>query len=54
MLMDTNTNAPSNFIRNIIVPETIYTVVLSIVVYQLIYIVNQKIEKNEKNNRKIF
>jgi len=42
------------FIRNIIVPETIYTVVLSIVVYQLIYIVNQKIEKNEKNNRKIF
>ena len=42
------------FIRNIIVPETIYTVVLSIVIYQLIYIVNQKIEKNEKINRKIF
>lgn len=42
------------FIRNIIVPETIYTVVLSIVIYQLIYIINEKIEKNEKINRKIF
>lgn len=42
------------FIRNIIVPETIYTVVLSIVVYQLIYMANEKIEQNEKSNRKIF
>lgn len=42
------------FIRNIIFPEIIYTIILSIVVYQLVYTVNEKIEKSEKSNRKIF
>ena len=42
------------FIRNIIFPEIIYTIILSIIVYQLVYVVNEKIEKNENTNRKIF
>lgn len=42
------------FIRNIIFPEIIYTIILSIIVYQLVYTINEKIEKNEKSNRKIF
>lgn len=42
------------FIKNIVVPETIYTVILSIIIYQVMYIINEKIEKNEKANRKIF
>lgn len=43
-----------HFIRNIIVPEVIYTIILSIIVYQLMYIVNEKIERNEKTKRNIF
>ncbi len=42
------------FIRNIIFPEIIYTIILSIIVYQLVYIINEKIEANEKTKRKIF
>lgn len=42
------------FIKNIILPEIIYTVILSIIVYQLVYIINEKIEKNEKTKRNIF
>lgn len=42
------------FIKNIIIPETIYTVILSIIVYQLVYAVNKAIEKNEHSKRKIF
>ena len=42
------------FIKNIIFPEIIYTIILSIIVYQLVYIVNEKVEQNEKTKRKIF
>ncbi len=42
------------FITSIIIPETIYTIILSIIVYQLIYMINNKIEEHEKTNRKIF
>lgn len=42
------------FIKNIIFPETIYTVILSLIVYQIIYVINEKIEQNEKTNRNIF
>ena len=42
------------FIKNIIVPETIYTIILSLVLYQIIYIINKKIEENEKTKRNIF
>ena len=42
------------FIKNIIIPETIYTITLSIVLYQILYMINEKIEKSENTNRKIF
>lgn len=42
------------FIKSIIIPETIYTITLSIILYQLIYVINEKIEKSENTNRKIF
>lgn len=42
------------FIRSIIIPETIYTVILSIIVYQLVYVINRAIEKSEHTKRKIF
>lgn len=42
------------FIKNIIIPETIYTITLSIVLYQLMYAINEKIEKSENMKRKIF
>ena len=42
------------FIKNIILPEIIYTVILSIIVYQLVYVINEQIEKNEKTKRNIF
>lgn len=42
------------FIRNIIFPEIIYTILLSIIVYQIVYLINEKIEANEKTKRKIF
>ncbi len=42
------------FIKNIIFPEIIYTMILSIIVYQIVYVVNEKVERNEKTNRKIF
>lgn len=42
------------FIKNIIFPEIIYTIILSIFVYQLVYVINEKIEENEKTKRNIF
>jgi len=42
------------FIKDIILPETIYTMILSIIVYQIVYVINRAIERNENTNRKIF
>lgn len=42
------------YIKNIILPETIYTIILSLIVYQVIYIINEKIEKSEKTKRNVF
>lgn len=42
------------FIKNIIFPEIIYTIILSVFVYQVVYAINEKIEENEKTKRKIF
>ncbi|MHC1747557.1 MAG: rod shape-determining protein MreD [Cellulosilyticaceae bacterium] len=42
------------FLKSIIIPELIYTVTLSLVVYQLMYIINEKIEEHEKKTRNIF
>jgi len=42
------------FIKNIIFPEMVYTMILSIIVYQVVYMINEKIEQNEKTKRNIF
>lgn len=42
------------FLKTIIIPEMIYTITLSLVVYQLTYIVNEKLEFKEKKTRSIF
>ena len=41
-------------IRMIIVPEIIYTVTLSLIIYQIAYLVNSKIENVERRTRNIF
>lgn len=43
-----------DYFRIIILPETIYTMLLAIPVYRLIYAVNRKLERHEHNRRNIF
>lgn len=42
------------FLKTIIIPEMIYTITLSLVIYQLTYIINEKLEFKEKKTRNIF
>ena len=42
------------FLRTIIIPELIYTITVSLVIYQLTYIINERIETREKRTRNIF
>ncbi|MDF2877180.1 MAG: rod shape-determining protein MreD [Clostridia bacterium] len=42
------------FFKTIIIPELIYTITLSLVIYQLTYLINEKIENTEKKTRNIF
>lgn len=42
------------FIKSIAVPEMIYTITLSLIVYQMAYLINEKIEISEKKTRNIF
>lgn len=42
------------FIKSIVIPETIYTITLSLIVYQLAYLLNEKIENAERGSRNIF
>ncbi|MDF2593862.1 MAG: rod shape-determining protein MreD [Clostridia bacterium] len=42
------------FLKTIIIPELIYTITLSLVIYQLTYLINEKIENTEKKTRNIF
>lgn len=42
------------FLKTIAIPEVIYTVTLSLVIYQLIYLINEKLEIREKKTRNIF
>lgn len=44
----------SFFLNNIIVPEVVYTGVISVIVYQGIYYLNRKLEFREKKNRSFF
>lgn len=42
------------FIKSIVIPELIYTITLSLIIYQLAYSVNEKIEEHERGSRNIF
>lgn len=42
------------FIKSIVIPELIYTITLSLIVYQVAYLINEKIEERERNSRNIF
>lgn len=42
------------YIQSIIIPEMIYTIALSLIIYQLAYLVNEKIEKGERKSRNMF
>ena len=42
------------FIKSIVIPELIYTITLSLIIYQVAYLINEKIEQREKSTRNIF
>lgn len=42
------------FMRSIVIPELIYTITLSLIIYQLMYLLNEKIERYERKTRNIF
>lgn len=42
------------YFQTIIIPELIYTITLSLVVYQITYMINEKLELREKKTRNIF
>lgn len=42
------------FLKSIVIPEIIYTITLSLVIYQLAYVINEKIEYQERKTRNIF
>ena len=42
------------FLKALVIPEVIYTVTLSLVLYQLIYLINERLELREKKTRNIF
>lgn len=42
------------FIKTIIFPETIYTVIISIPIYRVFYFINSHLESFEKSRRKLF
>lgn len=42
------------FIKAIVIPELIYTITLSLIVYQIAYLINERIEKSEHYSRNIF
>lgn len=42
------------FIKSIVVPELIYTITLSLIIYQVAYLINEKIENRERRTRNIF
>lgn len=42
------------FVRSLFIPELIYTATLSLVLYQIMYIINEKIEIHERRTRNMF
>lgn len=42
------------FLKNIIIPEALYTAILSIFIYRILLIVNRKLEKTDRKKKNIF
>lgn len=42
------------YLKSIVIPELIYTIALSLIVYQIAYMINEKIEKSERKSRNMF
>lgn len=42
------------FFKSIIIPEIIYTITLSLIIYQIAYLMNERIEESEKRTRNMF
>lgn len=42
------------FLNTIILPEIVYTALFTVIVYKIIFLINQKLEKREKFGKKIF
>lgn len=42
------------FIKAIVIPELIYTITLSLIIYQVAYLINEKIEECETSTKNIF
>ena len=42
------------FLFSVIVPQAVYTGIAAIVVYRILYSVNNRVEKKEKENRRLF
>ena len=42
------------FLFNVIIPQCVYTGVVAIVVYRILYSINNKVEKKEREKRKLF
>ena len=42
------------YLIGVIIPQSVYTGVAAIVVYRLLYSVNNRVEKKEKEHRRLF
>ena len=42
------------YLKSIIIPEVIYTITISLVVYQIMYLINERLELRERKTRNIF
>ncbi len=42
------------FMKSIAIPEMIYTITLSLIAYQITYLINEKLEMSERKTRNIF
>ena len=42
------------YLKAIVVPELIYTMAIALLIYQLTYMINEKIEKGERKSRNMF
>ena len=42
------------FLINIILPEAVYTAITAVIIYRILFSVNDRIEKSEKHKRRLF